>query len=276
MNTNNLFFHIHYCKSIKANEPQKYPKKNVRTLQHHALILVKHGMGSVTIGKKKYPIKDGMLFYISPYVPHLFELDKAENLDILTVHFSYANVTWNEGKWAASDEYKTFSFYPAQELKDFYHVDEIFRKLVDCWNAKLLAYEFVAKTWLQQLLIAIFQNIRKQNQNYAISLKIEKVIEFMRLNINNKITLNELSELVQLAPTYLSRSFKEATGYSIIGLFNKMKIDKAKELMLEGNIKVKEVAQATGFTDEFYFSRIFKKIEGISPSEYCSKNVHET
>lgn len=53
-----------------------------------------------------------------------------------------------------------------------------------------------------------------------------------------------------------------------------MKIDKAKELILEGDIKIKAVAQTLGFTDEFYFSRIFKRMTGISPSEFQSKNVH--
>ncbi|WP_310941691.1 AraC family transcriptional regulator [Clostridium estertheticum] len=43
---------------------------------------------------------------------------------------------------------------------------------------------------------------------------------------------------------------------------------------MEGDKKVKEVAQILGFTDEFYFSRIFKKIEGISPSEFYHRNVH--
>ena len=78
----------------------------------------------------------------------------------------------------------------------------------------------------------------------------------------------------KLSPTYLSRTFKETTGYSVIEFFNKIKIDKAKELIIEGNKKIKEVAQTLGFTDEFYFSRIFKRIEGISPSEFYSKNVH--
>ena len=96
----------------------------------------------------------------------------------------------------------------------------------------------------------------------------------MRHNIDTKLTLADLSELVQLSSAYLSRVFKETTGYSVIEFFNKLKVDKAKELIIEGDKKVKEVAQILGFTDEFYFSRIFKKIEGISPSEFQRRNVH--
>jgi len=73
----------------------------------------------------------------------------------------------------------------------------------------------------------------------------------------------------------MSRTFKEATGYTIIEYFNKLKIDKAKELLIEGNKKIREVAQELGFVDEFYFSRTFKKAEGMNPSEFCSKIVHD-
>jgi AraC-like DNA-binding protein len=97
----------------------------------------------------------------------------------------------------------------------------------------------------------------------------------MRKNINSKVTLEELSGIAGLSTFYLSRTFKEATGYPIITYFNKMKIEKAKELLIEGNKKVKEVAYELGYVSEFYFSRMFKRIEGLSPSEFYSKNVYE-
>jgi YesN/AraC family two-component response regulator len=145
---------------------------------------------------------------------------------------------------------------------------------LDTWDNKEPSYEFIAGTLFRQLLIWISQNNKKQSKNYVISLKIERIIEYMRQNINRKITLEELSGLVGLSTYYLSRTFKDTTGYPIITYFNKMKIDKAKELLIEGDKKVKEVAYELGYTNEFYFSRIFKKIEGLSPSEFYSKNVY--
>lgn len=275
MNINNLFFYIHYCNSRKFNDSRKYTnKKIVRSLQHHELIFVTGGKGSIIIEKKKVQFKEGMLFYICPDVPHSIEIDSEDPLCFLAVHFSYTHVDFNDGKWAVREKSEMLKLHAIQELKDYYQVDELFNKLVDSWNAKLPGYEFRAKTLLQQLFIAIHQNIKKQNQNYSTSLKIEKVIQYMQQNINHRVTLAELSDLVQLSSTYLSRAFKEITGYSIIEFFNKMKMDKAKEMILEGDKKIKEVAQTLGFTDEFYFSRIFKRIQGLSPSEFYSKNVH--
>ncbi|WP_339287317.1 AraC family transcriptional regulator [Paenibacillus sp. FSL E2-0201] len=274
MNLSNLFFHILYCNYRYFNDPKRNWSKLVRTLQHHELLLVTGGKGSFMIEHKRYSFKAGMLFYISPGVKHSIEIDAEDPLCFLSVHFNYAKVSMNEEEWGINGHVGTLHLQPVNELKDYYQVEDIFGTMIQSWNTKLPGYEFVAKTLLQQLIIAIAQNTQKQSQNYSTSLKVEKIINYMHQKLNHKVSLSELSELVQLSPAYLSRAFKEITGYSIIEFFNKMKIDKAKELILEGDMKIKEVAQTLGFTDEFYFSRIFKRMTGISPSEFHSKNVH--
>jgi len=274
MKFNNLFFHIHYCNYRHLNEYRKFRSPLTRTLQHHELILITGGKGSFGIEKKKFPLTAGMLLYIPSGVLQTIEIDIKDPICFMAVHFSYAQVSFNEGEWAAAEEMKVLPLQAVHKLKDYYQIEEVFKKLIDSWSAKLPGYEFVTKSFLHQLFIAIAMNIKKQHQNYSTSLKVEKIIQYMQQNIHHRVTLTELSDMVQLSPAYLSRTFKEITGYSIIEFFNKMKIDLAKEMILEGDRKIKEVAGALGFTDEFYFSRIFKRIEGISPSEFYSKNVH--
>jgi AraC family transcriptional regulator, transcriptional activator for feuABC-ybbA operon len=270
----NLFFHIHYCKYRKFDNNGGYSKRITWILQHHELIYIAGGEGSIILERKKYPLKGGMLLYICPDVLHSMEIDAEGPGCFYSVHFSFVGINFNDGSWDINDKVKIVPLHPVQALQDSYPIQEAFKKLTDSWNAKLPGYEFVARTLLEQLLIAIYQNTQRQNQNYGASLKVEKIIAFMHENINSQITLAQLAELVQLSPTYLSRAFKETTEYSVIEYFNKMKIDKAKELLIEGGKKVKEVAGVLGFSDEFYFSRIFKKIEGVSPSEFYSRNVH--
>nr|WP_216626440.1 AraC family transcriptional regulator [Paenibacillus phytohabitans] len=275
VNINNLFFHIHYCNFRRFKDTRKYSTRIARTLEHHELILVIGGQGSVTVDHKKYQFKAGMLFYIRPGVFHSMEFDLEDPLCFLAVHFSYAQVNLMEGRWTLGEEPEMLPLHTAQDLKDYYQIEEIFSKLVEGWNAKLPGYEFTAKTALQLLLIAIYQNHKRHNQNFSTSLKVEKVIGYMQEHISTRVTLPELAGLVQLSPAYLSRAFKEITGYSPIEFFSRIKMDKAKELILEGSgKKVKEIAGELGYADEFYFSRIFKRIEGISPSEFYSKNVH--
>lgn len=274
MKINNLFFHIHYCSMRQANAPWKYKPKITRTLDHHELILVTGGNGNIIIENKKYPAKEGMVFYICSNTLQSIESDIKNPLYFLSVHFSYADVLFMDNKWDIRNETLMLPLYPMQELKDCYQINDIFKKLVDSWNEKLPGYELITKALLQQLIFEIYRNNKKETHNYSVSLKIEKTIKYMHENVNRKLTLTELSDMVQLSPAYLSRAFKENTGYSVISFFNKLKVDTAKELIIDGNKKVKEIAQEVGFSDEFYFSRIFKKIEGVSPSEFYSKNVH--
>ena len=270
MKLKDLFFHIHYCNSVQLDN---HLVKFSRTLQHHELMYFARARGRFTIAKKTFELQDGMLLYIPSDVPQTFE--KTDNpVSCFTVHFSYTAVNINEGHWLLKEEPKVLPLQPAQKLNNAYQVEEGFKKLTETWDAKLPGYEFRSKTMLQQLLTAISDNLKNENHPFSTALKVEKIIEYMHHHIRDKITLAQLSDLVQWSPTYLSRAFKEITGYTIIEFFNKIKMDKAKELLLEGNNKIKEVAGALGYADEFYFSRVFKKTEGLSPSEFHSKNVH--
>ncbi|UUZ83271.1 AraC family transcriptional regulator [Paenibacillus sp. P26] len=274
MKFKNLFFHIHYCNFRQSGQEGNRPIRISRTLPHHELVFIDKAKGRFIIDKKKYELKDGMLLYIRPGAPHTLETDPKAPLRCFTVHFSYARVDMNEGRWAVHEEPQILPLQAAQGLKNYYQIEDAFKRLVESWHAKLPGYEFLSRTLLQQLLFAIAQNLKKEHHNYSTSLKVEKIIHYMHEHLQDKITLTHLSDLVQLSPAYLSRTFKEITGYSPIEFFNKMKVDKAKEMILEGNWKIKEIAGALGFTDEFYFSRIFKQTEGLSPSEFYDKNVH--
>lgn len=270
-----FLFQIHYCKGQKFKSPGKITRRVTRTLQHHEMIFVSEATGHIAIGGTRYPMKKGMLFYIPPGIEQTIEPRAHSPEHCMTVHFSASRVKLNpEGQCEFQEKIRTLSQPPAQELNDYVPLEELFEKMLDTWNDKVPGYEFITGTRLRQVLILLSQNNKKQNKNYAISLKIEQLIGYMRQNISRKVTLEELSGIARLSPFYLSRAFKDVTGYPVIAYFNKMKIDKAKELLVERNKKVKEVAYELGYANEFYFSRTFKRIEGISPSEFYSKNVY--
>ncbi|MCO7125322.1 AraC family transcriptional regulator [Sporolactobacillus shoreicorticis] len=273
MLSDQLFFHIHYCNHRSFDDKEHVPRRISRTLSHHELILFTGGSGAVTIDRRHYSIKKGLLCYISPGLHHTFAAEAGPG-GFLSVHFSYAEVERSQTQWKIHEGKKKLMKKTGKKLTDYYEVEALFRRLTTCWDKKRPGYPFAARTLFQQLLTAIAENIRKQNRNDASALKVEHIVDHMQRNLSKHVTLEKLSEIVQWSPTYLTRVFKESTGYSVISYFNKMKIDKAKELILDGNHKIKEVAHLLGFADEFYFSRLFKKSEGISPSEYYSRNVH--
>jgi AraC-type DNA-binding domain-containing proteins len=272
MNTNNLFFNIFYC---SEGIYEDHLKKTAGTSRHHKMLLVTGGNAKVVIGENKFFLKKGSLVYYSPALPSGVEIYVNEPLSFLTVFFNYVDVVFNDGKfYSSADEANNLPFQVVQSLIDFTSVEACFKKLVNTWQAKLPGYEFISKTLFQEILILIIYNGNNKNSNYAASLKVEKIIQYMREHIGLKISLDDLAEMGHISTFYLAKIFKEITGYPVIEYFNKIKFDQAKVMLIEGDKRVKEIAHILGFADEFYFSRSFKKVEGVSPSEYRDKNAH--
>jgi len=95
---------------------------------------------------------------------------------------------------------------------------------------------------------------------------------FIENHIGDKLSLDKISGAVYLNPSYLSRSFKQNTGITISDYILEVRITKAKELLLNSELKVYEIAQRVGINSLEYFVRMFKKKLGISPNEYRKIN----
>ena len=92
--------------------------------------------------------------------------------------------------------------------------------------------------------------------------------QYIKARYQLPVSLDEVAGHLALNPAYFSSVFKKETGISFSEYLTSVRIDKAKELLLEANRTVFDVASSVGYDDEKYFSRVFKKSVGLSPSEY--------
>jgi len=97
---------------------------------------------------------------------------------------------------------------------------------------------------------------------------IHKAIHHINENYMKKMTLQDLSDHVNFTPQYLSKIFKEETKYSFKKFLNKVRIEKSMILLNDGELTQSEIAYLVGFSDQSHFSRNFKQIVGVSPTEY--------
>ena len=84
----------------------------------------------------------------------------------------------------------------------------------------------------------------------------------------NKISLNELAGIMHISVSYLSKIFKEETGMSISGFINSVRVDSAKQFLLDDRVSLIEAAYLSGFEDQSYFTKVFKKLTGQTPGIY--------
>ncbi|MFD5019444.1 response regulator [Paenibacillus sp. NPDC058367] len=114
-------------------------------------------------------------------------------------------------------------------------------------------------------------NLLYQVKSNIYRKEVLRITEILQENVENKITLDRLAQEVNMNVNYLCRVFKQDTGRSIVQYMNELKINKAIELLKLPGTRIKEVASQVGIDDPFYFNRVFKKIVGLSPSDFRKK-----
>ena len=100
---------------------------------------------------------------------------------------------------------------------------------------------------------------------------VQKAGNFIRNNCREKITVADVARAVYLSPCHLSKIFKQEMGCTIIEFLNKVRMEEAKKLLRNPKFNVVQVAYDLGFKDPGYFTKVFKRSEGITPSEFREK-----
>lgn len=100
---------------------------------------------------------------------------------------------------------------------------------------------------------------------------IAKAIEEIRMNYREKISIESVSEEYGVSASYLSRRFKEITGLTFLDFLNKYRVQKAVKLLNQGEYRIYEISEMTGFTDYKHFCAVFKRYTLSSPTGFVKK-----
>ena len=97
------------------------------------------------------------------------------------------------------------------------------------------------------------------------------MVEYIRNHYNEDISLTQLAEKLYMNPAYLSELFKETTGMGFVAYVTSVRMEKACEFLRHRDLKIHQIASLVGYEDERYFSTVFRKYHGLTPSEYRKK-----
>lgn len=102
-------------------------------------------------------------------------------------------------------------------------------------------------------------------------INIRTIVEFINANYTDQLTLTDIGKRFGISSNYLSKIFKQETGENFTRYLNNLRIAKACEYLISGEIKIVRIAETVGYNDIQYFHRVFKKITGMTPVEYRMK-----
>jgi AraC family transcriptional regulator, arabinose operon regulatory protein len=110
-----------------------------------------------------------------------------------------------------------------------------------------------------------------EGRQRAVDERVQKTIDFVSRNLAAELSLTELAQFAQLSVSRFTLAFRRVTGCSPMEYFNRLRVQRACELLQTTSKSVQEIGQKVGYNDPYYFSRAFKKIIGASPNEYRRK-----
>ncbi|MDX9881132.1 MAG: AraC family transcriptional regulator [Prolixibacteraceae bacterium] len=228
------------------------------------LIYNVEGKGFILAGNEKHELPTDHFYIIPPGMPHSYHADNENPWSIYWVHFAGTKARLFSRKVlqpVSLEREKTSRVNERLEL-----FSELFRNLERGYGIETLEYVNLCLNYL----LASFTH---PGQFRAIKESAEKdpvgqSINFMLENIGRKLALNDLAEVVDLSASHFSRLFVTRTGHSPIDYFIQLKIQRACRLLDNTDWPIAGVARETGFEDQFYFSRQFRKVMNMSPREY--------
>lgn len=122
---------------------------------------------------------------------------------------------------------------------------------------------------LEQAVTGLFCAVRNSlHTSTTQSLLAEKAMQYIEENISADLSLEQIADHLHISASHLSRTFKKAANISLTDYINQVRINRAKELLRGTDIYIYAISEMVGYHDATYFSSIFKKLAGVSPSEY--------
>jgi AraC-like DNA-binding protein len=114
----------------------------------------------------------------------------------------------------------------------------------------------------------VIRTTDKPQHDRAEPVEIWRARNFIREHSHDELSLTKVAKAVNISSNHLSEKFKQVTGVNFVDYVARIRFDKARELLADGDLRISEIAFEVGFQSLSQFNRVFKKLSGKSPSAY--------
>ncbi len=150
-----------------------------------------------------------------------------------------------------------------------FHYPELFRQIIMELQLKRPCFEELLCSYLRQLFTKIQRNqLESSADKYRNLEDMEVAVHYFNEFFMRDISIEEYASLQHMSVSWFIRSFKQYMGLTPMQYITSIRINKAKELLKNTNCSIQEVSTLSGYENPLYFSRIFRKYTGFSPSRY--------
>ncbi|MFC0470072.1 AraC family transcriptional regulator [Halalkalibacter kiskunsagensis] len=244
-----------------------------RQQSFYSLWFISKGKGEFIINETSYPVEAGKLFFFEPSMICERSTDLDDPLEYYFIRFTYAAAFVDKEKWNFSEETDIpFPLSGMYNIQNPPHVMNLIEQIHTLRKKRGATVAMKRKLLFLDLLLTIIQDFRSQRITGNTTNAIDATVDYLTANYQDNITVDVLAKQAGMSVSHYSRLFKKYIGYSPMDYLRHVRMDRAKELIVLSDFRLKAIAQSVGFHDEFYFSRMFKKVVGVSPTEFAKRH----
>lgn len=271
-----------------------------RSLYDYGLVVVLEGEIDFSYEGKTVEVHEGEAHIMPPAVNHFEYIKKGNTCSYFVVHFDTvyrpetsdwrvddvyipscvmgsSEMIMDEERLKAIRKEDAFITRPVkikvhdfaslvEKLEKMEYVYELFNPTADAqWDRLLL------KAYLQEILVDLFEPERRIRKGYQAAC-VGKFIAYVNENLHTDIDVAAIAKTYGFTPNYFRTLFKRATRLTPYDYIQRKRIDKSKVKLDLTSDSVQDIAFQVGFNDPYYFSKVFKKTVGMTPSEYRKKD----
>ncbi|RYG06416.1 MAG: AraC family transcriptional regulator [Chitinophagaceae bacterium] len=233
-------------------------------IDQNILIYCVDGRGWLQCDNSEYQITAGNYFIVPAFQAHAYGADKDNPWTIYWLHFKgrVADALCDSLIQKLGSQRGVIK-YSEQRIAFF---DEMYSNLQRGYSHDHIVYANLC-------LPHFFASFRFDEQFNFLKTEVQKdmagiVIDYMQKHLQGKLTLTDMAAHVNLSNSHFAALFQKSTGFAPIEYFNHLKIQRACQHLQFTNERIKQISASVGIEDSYYFSRLFKKMIGISPAQY--------
>ncbi|MFD0714864.1 AraC family transcriptional regulator [Paenibacillus sp. GCM10027626] len=293
VNFMNLAPYVRYIHEYKSSESYRIPP---RIIYDYEIIFVVSGTCHYVIEGAPYTLTAGCLHVMRPhtlhhcyapagpefhyYAVHFDPVYMGEHLDFSADHV-YVNIDYPGLDYIPVEEQLAerpvaqldgFTFPYTTIVREPQHYIRLFQRMLQLFQTRRSGYHLGMRACMLDMIsllveeLTTAEGVMKQHPHKNV---IHEAIHWMEKHYMHDIPLSEFSSQFYLSPNYFRTLFKQATGKTPIEYLTAIRIEKAKQLMQEDSYTISQISTMVGYADLHYFSRLFKKLEGLSPKNYA-------
>lgn len=277
--------HIHYAfNMVKEKQSQEQMKlRNVASAKYggdwhsipHAhsyteLFYIIGGDGQFLIDDERFPVRAHQMVIVNPNIMHTELSYEAHPLEYIVLGIEGLEVSipgTNEGR------YCIYTFPAANKVLNC--MQGILHEMQD----RELEHQMVCQAYMDILVVQLMRNtgtsMTQVSDNSPTNRQCASARHYIEHHYKEKLTLDELAEIVNVNKYYLAHAFKEEYGISPINYMIACRIKAGKRLLVETDLSLSQISGILGFSSASYFSQSFRKAENISPLEYRKVNTQK-